>query len=209
MEVTIKAEARSESGKGPARRARAAGKLPGVLYGRSTPPLPLLVDVRELLQALHTEAGANVLINLELDGAANHLTMLREIQRHPVRGGLVHADFVTVARDVKIHADVPIHLVGIAQGVRAGGVIEHHLWELEVEALPGDLPPAIEVDISSLLIGEHLRVAQVAPPRGVEILSPPEGIITSVVEPQVMQLPAEAVAEGAPAEAAPAPEEGE
>ncbi|MGH2704347.1 MAG: 50S ribosomal protein L25 [Actinomycetota bacterium] len=208
MEVTITAQARTETGKGAARRARARGSVPAVLYGPSVAAIPLLVDAREIGQVLHTEAGANVLINLRVDGAG-YLTMLREIQRNPVRGDLIHIDFVNIARDVKVHADVPVHLVGESHGVKAGGVTEHHLWELKINALPGDVPPNIEVDLGPLGIGEHIRVADIVPPPGVEILTHADEIVVSVVEPQILELPEEvpaAEAEEAAAEAAEAEE---
>lgn len=183
--------------------------MPAILYGPAIDSQPLSVDAKAMAQALHTEAGANVLINLEVDGR-RYLTMPREIQRDPLRGTLVHVDLVNVARDVKINADVPIHLVGEAPGVKMGGVIEHHLWELKVAAFPSDVPPAIEIDIAGLGIGDHLRVSDVVVPSGVEVFSPPEEIIVSVVEPQVMQVAPEGeeVAEGVPAAPA-APEAAE
>lgn len=215
MEVTLKVKSRSESGKGPARRARSGGQIPAVLYGRGLDPVPLVVEAREMLKALGTEAGLNVLINLQLD-KSKHFTMLREVQRHPVKGNVLHVDFVKIERDVKIQADVPIHLAGESRGVKQGGVVEHHLWELKVQALPTEVPPAIEVDISALGIGDHLRVSQLAELRGVEVLTPVEEIIVSVVEPQVIQLPEEiaaeeaaaAEAEAAAAEGVPEGEEG-
>lgn len=210
MEVTLKAQARSATGKGPARQARFAGNVPAVVYGKGLEPMPLIVDGKDMLKALGTEAGLNVLINLQLDSKTEHFTMLREVQKHPVRGNLLHVDFVKIDRDVKIQADVPVHLVGESRGVKEGGVVEHHLWELKIEALPADVPPSFEVDISEVGIGEHLRVSEVRAPSGVDILTAGEEIVVSVVEPQVIQLPEEAAAEeAAAAEAAAAAEGGE
>lgn len=206
MEVNLKVKPRTVSGKGPARRARSSGSVPGVLYGKGLDAVPLTVDVRELTKALTTESGMNVLINLQLDSKTKYLTMLREVQRHPIRGTLFHVDFLKIDRDVKIHADVPIHLVGESRGVKEGGVLEHHLWELRVQALPAEVPPTIEVDTTELGVGDHLRVSNISVPSGVEILTSLEEIIVSVVEPQVMRLPEEeaaaAEAEAAAAEAA-------
>jgi large subunit ribosomal protein L25 len=184
MEVTLRAEPRSATGKGSARQARMAGRVPAILYGRGIVPTPLAVDSKQIGHALHTEAGANVLVNLEVEGGRRYLTMVREVQRHPVRGHLLHVDFVNTARDVKTHAEVPLQITGESRGVREGGVIEHHLWELRVEALPTDIPSSLEADISHLGIGDHLRVADVTPPPGVDIVSEPDEIILSVVEPQ-------------------------
>jgi large subunit ribosomal protein L25 len=176
-----------------------AGRVPAILYGRGIVPTPLAVDSKQIGHALHTEAGANVLVNLEVEGGRRYLTMVREVQRHPVRGNLLHVDFVNTARDVKTHAEVPLQITGESRGVREGGVIEHHLWELRVEALPTDIPSSLEADISHLAIGDHLRVADVTPPAGVDIVSEPDEIILSVVEPQA----ARGAAEGEGAELAP------
>lgn len=202
MEVTLKAQPRSATGKGAARKARQAGEVPGVVYGIGIDPIPLSISTREMSSALHTEAGTNVLINLQLDSKTKYFTMLREVQQDPLRGSLIHVDFLKIDRDVKIEADVPIHIVGESHGVREGGVVEHHLWEVRVEALPTDVPPNLEIDITALGIGEHLRVSDLRPPSDVEILSPAEEIVVSVVEPQVIKLPEEEAAEAAAAEAA-------
>jgi large subunit ribosomal protein L25 len=205
MEVTLSARSRSLKGKGPARRARAEGFVPAVLYGRGLDAFPLAVEAKAMQQALHTEAGTNVLVNLQVDGK-RFLAMPREVQRHPIRGTLLHVDFVNIARDVAISADVPVHLVGDAHGVKMGGLIEHHLWEVSIEALPSRIPPAIEVDISDLDIGQHLRVEDLPVPEGVQILTPSEEIVASIVEPQAPVVTEEAEAEAAaPAEPA-APE---
>jgi large subunit ribosomal protein L25 len=191
MEVTLRVQARSSTGKGSARQARMAGHVPAILYGRGMDPTPLAVDSKQMGHALHTEAGANVLVNLEIEGGRRYLTMVREVQRHPVRGNLLHVDFVNTARDVRTHAEVPLQITGESRGVREGGVVEHHLWELRVEALPTDIPSYLEADISHLGIGDHLRVADIAAPAGVEIVSEPEEIILSVVEPQAARGAAE------------------
>jgi len=208
MEVTLSARSRSLKGKGPARRARAEGFVPAVIYGRGLDAVPIAVDAKAMQKALHTEAGGNVLVNLQVDGK-RFLAMPREVQRHPIRGTLLHVDFVNIARDVEITADVPVHLAGDAHGVKMGGLIEHHLWEVRVEALPSRIPPAIEVDISSLDIGQHLRVEDLPVPEGVQILTPAEEIVASVVEPQVAPAAAEEAEAEALAPEAPAPESAE
>lgn len=209
MEVTLSARSRPLKGKGPARRARAEGLVPAVVYGRALDALPIAVEAKAMQHALHTKAGTNVLVNLDVEGK-RFLVVPREIQRHPIRGTLLHVDFVNIARDVEITADVPVHLVGDAHGVKMGGLIEHQLWEIKVEALPSKIPPAIEVDVSDLDIGQHLRVEDLPVPAGVQILTPPEEIVASIVEPQVVQPAVEiGEAEGAEAAEAPPPESGE
>lgn len=190
MEVTLRADARTETGKGFARRARASGRVPAVLYGSSVEPTSLFVDHKQMKQALRTEAGANVLINLLLDGDSKFLTIPREIQTHPIRGDILHVDFVNVARDVQINADVPVHLVGESHGVKEGGQIDQHAYEVHVLALPTDIPAGIDVDITELGIGDSIKVADLNVPEGVEILNDPEEPVVGVIEPTVMEVEA-------------------
>lgn len=187
MEITLEVQPRTDKGKGPARRARAAGKVPAVFYGPSVPPQPVYVDARQMSHALHTEAGANVLLNLKIDGKS-HLAVPREIQRHPIRRSLVHVDFVNVARNVKIHAEVPIHLVGEARGVKEGGQLDHFIHTLSIEALPAEIPDAIEVDVSGLGLGDSLSIGDVKAPQGVDILSDPDELLLSVHSETVLQV---------------------
>jgi large subunit ribosomal protein L25 len=185
VEVELKAEPRSEAGKGPARRLRAQGKVPAVLYGPEVETQRVSVDARQMWHALHTDAGANVLINLAVDGET-YLTLPREIQRDIVRGTLLHVDFLRIRRDVAIQVDVPIHLVGESVGVKEGGVVEHHLWELKVEVLPTDVPESLEADISALAIGDSLHVSDLAVPDNVTVITPLEETLVSVVPPPVL-----------------------
>lgn len=210
MEVKLKAESRTDTGKGPARRARMSGRVPGVLYGPEMEPLRLSVDARELWHALHTDAGTNVLIDLQLDGE-QYLSMPREVQRDILRGTLLHVDLIRIRHDVAIQVDVPVHPVGESAGVKEGGVLEHHLWELHVECLPTNVPESLEVDISELQVGDSLKVEAVEVPEGVTILTPAEETILSVVPPPVMELPEEEAAaeEGEEAVEGEAPAEGE
>lgn len=195
MEVTLQAEVRKELGKGPAHRIRAGGKVPAVLYGSSVDPVPVAVDAKEMTHALHTEAGSNVLINLQVDGS-KYLTIPREIQKHPIRGSLIHIDFLNVARDVEIEATVPVHLTGESYGVKEGGQIDQPMHEIRVQALPTRVPPAIEVDISGLGIGDSIKVADLPPADGVTLLNDPEDLVVAVTQATVMEVePEEAAAE--------------
>jgi large subunit ribosomal protein L25 len=209
VEVELKAEPRSEAGKGPARRLRAQGKVPAVLYGPEVETQRVSVDARQMWHALHTDAGANVLINLAVDGET-YLTLPREIQRDIVRGTLLHVDFLRIRRDVAIQVDVPIHLMGESVGVKEGGVVEHHLWELKVEVLPTDVPESLEADVSALAIGDSLHVSDLTVPDNVTVITPLEETLVSVVPPPVLVVeptPEELeMAEAAAAEAAEAPE---
>ncbi len=164
-EYKLAAENRSDAGKGAARRLRASGRVPAVLYGHGTKPQHLSVDARQLGQALRTDAGVNVLISLEV-GSDQHLALAKEIQRHPVRGDFIHVDFIQVRRGEKVHVQVPVHLVGEAPGVREGGIADQDLYQLNVEAEVTAVPEAVEADVSGLAIGDVLRVADLKAPGG-------------------------------------------
>jgi len=201
-EYKLAAENRSDAGKGAARRLRASGRVPAVLYGHGTKPQHLSVDARQFGQALRTDAGVNVLISLEV-GRDQHLALAKEIQRHPVRGNLLHVDFIQVRRGEKVHVQVPVHLLGEAPGAREGGILDQDLYQLNVEAEVTAVPEAVEADVSGLGIGEVLRVADLKAPDGAVILDDPEASVVSVVAPTVEAEPeAEEAEEGEAAEGA-------
>jgi large subunit ribosomal protein L25 len=201
-EFKLAAENRSEAGKGAARRLRASGRVPAVLYGHGTKPQHLSVDARQFGQALRTDAGVNVLISLEV-GRDQHLALAKEIQRHPVKGNLIHVDFIQVRRGEKVHVQVPVHLVGEAPGAREGGILDQDLYQLNVEAEVTAVPEAVEADVSGLGIGEVLRVADLKAPDGAAILDDSEASVVSVVAPTVEAEPeAEEAEEGEAAEGA-------
>ena len=213
MEQKLVAERRDGTGKSVTRKLRAAGKVPAVVYGHGMTPISVVVDSKELYHVMHTGAGANVLVDLVVDGE-EHLALAREVQRNYVRGEVVHVDFLAIRRDQKVAIDVPVRVVGESPGVKQGGVVEHHLWDLHVECLPGDVPEAIEADISPIELGSSLHVSDLVVPSGVTMLTSPDEVVLSVVTPQIMKLEeavpeeGEAVAEaaegeeGAPAAAA-------
>ena len=201
MEVKLQAQSRSDSGKGFARKLRASGRVPAVLYGHGGDPQHLSLDARELNHALHTDAGANVLVDLQLDGE-EFLSMPREVQRDPLRGSLIHVDFLRISRDERITVDIPVTLVGDAPGVREGGIVDHQLWTLKVECLPGNVPEQIEADVSGLAIGDVFYVRELQLPEDVVSQEDPDAIVVQVAAPQVevVEEPAEAVEGEVPAE---------
>ena len=201
-EYKLAAENRSDAGKGAARRLRASGRVPAVLYGHGTKPQHLSVDARQFGQALRTDAGVNVLISLEV-GRDQHLALAKEIQRHPVKGNLIHVDFIQVRRGEKVHVQVPVHLVGEAPGAREGGILDQDLYQLNVEAEVTAVPEAVDADVSGLGIGDVLRVADLKAPDGAAILDDSEASVVSVVAPTVEAEPeAEEAEEGEAAEGA-------
>jgi large subunit ribosomal protein L25 len=178
-EVRLQAERRIVAGKGGARKTRAAGKVPAIVYGGGMEPIPVQVDRRELVTALHTDAGMNVLLDLAI-GDTTTLALTRELQRDPVRGTLLHADFVKVDRTQEIEVEVPIHLIGEAPGVREGGVLEHQLFTAHVRCLPTAVPEHIEADISPLGPGDALKVADLVAGRDYEILNEPDTVVALI-----------------------------
>jgi large subunit ribosomal protein L25 len=190
VETKLTAEPRTDTGKGVARKLRAAGRVPAVLYGQGTEPIALSVDAHEMGRVLHSGAGSNVLLDLVVDGK-NHLAIPREIQRNYIKNSLIHVDFLAVSRTQTITVDVPVHEVGEAIGVKEGGVVEHHLRDLRIESLPQDVPDHIEVDISDLSIGDMIHVGDIVPPKGVTILTNPEDAVLSVITPAALRTEAD------------------
>lgn len=182
-EVKLDVTKREGTGKGAARRARAAGKVPGVLYGRGMDPVAVEVDRRQFVQALQTDAGMNVLLALKIDGQSI-TTLARELQRDPVRGTLLHADFVKVDLNVEVEAEVPVHLIGgeDAPGVRGGGVLEQPLFTVTVRSLPADLPESIDADVSALDTGDSLRISDLSSGRKFEFVQEPDTVVASIAQ---------------------------
>jgi len=201
-EITLVAEAGREVGTRPARRQRASGHIPAVVYGEGVEPIAVTVVARDLRSALTTEAGLNALLSLEVAGR-RYLTLARELQRHPVRGTLLHVDFQVVDPDREVTADVTITLTGEAVELhRADGILEQMLFVLPVKSRPADIPSHVEVDISELVIGTSVRVADIALPPGVVADIDPEAAVATGQAPRVATLEEEAEGEEAEGEEA-------
>jgi len=188
-QVSLRAEPRDVVGSRPARRLRGTGKVPAILYGRGLDPLILTVDRRDLYAALHTEAGANALINLEVEGTKKpFLTVAREIQRHPVRGEIAHLDFISISLDEKINAEVGIEFLGTPLSVREeGALVETIRNSVNVEALPLDIPAHIQLDISEMALNDTLKVSDLPVIDGVEYVDDPESSVVTVIIPRVAE----------------------
>lgn len=196
-EVTLAARRREDTGKGAARRVRASGKVPGVVYGLGMDPIAVEVDRRDFVNALHGDAGLNTLLSLQIDGTST-LTLAKDLQRDPVRGTVLHIDFVKVDAHHDVEVEVPVTLVGEAPGATAGGVVEQPLHTLHVRCRPADVPDGIDADVSRLQIGESLRVGDLPRPDSYEILNDPELPIVTIAAPiteeQLQQMEADAAA---------------
>jgi large subunit ribosomal protein L25 len=185
-EVTLKAEPGRSPGSRAAGRLRVAGKVPAVVYGHGITPLPVSVEWRELRQALTTDAGSNALINLNV-GADQHLAVVRDMQRHPIRHDVLHIDFQVVSRDETISMDVPVVLHGENDTIEKtdGATIEQQMHTLTINSKPGNIPNEISVDISGLEVGSTIRVSDLVLPTGVETDVDPDETVVSVMIVQV------------------------
>ncbi len=184
-QLTLNAEPRSTSGSRPARRMRRDGKVPAVVYGRDVQATPVSVDARDLYAALRTEAGLNALINLQVDGQ-EILTVAREVQRHPVRGEVIHLDFVNISLTEAIEAEVGIDIEGTPRGVADdGGVMELVRNSVLIEALPTAIPSGITLDVSALQIGDSLKVSDLPEIDGVTYVEDEDATIVTVLAPRL------------------------
>jgi large subunit ribosomal protein L25 len=198
----VEAQARSESsrGKNEARRVRAAGRVPGVLYGAKKATVAVTLDPKQIMRILHSESGHNTIFDVQV-GNEKAKVMIVDWQRDPMHGKLLHIDLKRIAMDEKIRVQVPIHLTGEAEGVKQqGGILDQVLREVEVECLPGDIPSHIDADITHLVFGTVLRVSDLPHAGKLKFLTDETQTvahITSVKE-EVVPTP-EAVAEAAAA----------
>lgn len=210
-QVTMTAEPRP-TGKGPARRARAAGYIPAVLYGRGREAQPLRLPERELVRLLSSPHGKNTLIRLEVPDQKGEppTVMIKDLQLDPVRRRLLHVDLLAVSLREKVHTRVPIRVEGEEVVAKAGGIVQHQLREVEVECLPTAIPDEITAPIAHLGVGDHLNVGDLRPPEGVTILDDPDEVVLAIVAPRAAEVEkpeAEVPAKGE-APAAEAPEAG-
>ena len=203
--VSLAASPREKTGKGAARQARFAKQVPAVIYGHGRPAQPLMVDALSLEQALAGVEPESTLIELTVDGKKTR-TLIREIQRHPIRPDIIHVDFYEIHSGEKITLEVPVHLVGAPDGVRnGGGVLDQVTREVKIEVLPEHIPDRVELDVTALKIGDSLHVrdltianaviltgadltiAVVVPPRAEEVAAPTAEAATEVAEPELIR----------------------
>jgi len=204
MEAVLEATPRAGRGKNEARRLRASGRMPAVVYGGDSPGgQAVAVDSKVLWKILHSGTGENTLIDLRTQGGPAVRVLLREYQIDPVTSALLHADFYRVAMDRKLQVTVPVVVRGEAPGVKQqGGVIEFVHREVEIECLPGDIPERLDVDVSSLMVGQSVRLRDVLTDARWSAVSDLDTMLVHLVMPKVEEEPAapEAAAPAAPAE---------
>ncbi|MFN0150574.1 MAG: 50S ribosomal protein L25 [bacterium] len=186
--VTLALERREAGNSNDAGRIRRAGRVPGVVYGRKSDAIPVSMDDHELRMLLRLAARGNVMLDLKIPGETGEVkAIFREIQTDPVRDAPIHCDFQRISLTEKIHVRVHVHAIGVADGVKTfGGILDHHLREIDIRCLPTDVPDVINVDVTPLGIGDSIRVKDISFP-GVEILLDPEAVVLSVVPPTILK----------------------
>ena len=210
--VKLMVQNRAILGSAEARRLRRSGLIPGVLYGREA-PVSISIPERDLRHALTTRGGLNAVLDVVVDGGKAHSSVLKEFQQHPVKGLITHVDLQEVRLDQPIHATVPLHLHGEAAGVKEGGVLSQVTSEINVEALPMEVPEHVEMDVSEMVMGDTLRLDALTMPEGVSLLDDAETVVATVTQPMREEEPepveGEEGAEGEAAEGAEPAAEGE
>ena len=205
MEATLEAVERTARGKNESRRLRVTGKIPAVVYGVKEAGVPIAVDPKGLTKILQTELGANTLIALKLPGGGNARVLVKEYQYDPVTHKLLHADFYKVAMDKVIRVTVTVVPKGEPKGVKQqGGVLDIVHRQFELECLPADIPEHIEVDVTEMMVGQSVRVRDVATNAKWKAVSDPEMMLMHVIIPKVEEVAATPEAVAAAAAAGPA-----
>jgi large subunit ribosomal protein L25 len=194
--ATLNAKARTDKGKGVARKLRAAGEVPGVIYGHGREPQPLTVNAREFNRLAERVRITSTVIELSLEGKVAK-TLVRELQRHPLSREALHIDFQELVAGEKITVSVPLRFVGTAEGVKTGGgILEETMHQVEVRVDPSNIPDHIDVDVTALTIGHSLHISDLQLPPGVEVTDDPEQTIAVVSAPKAEEEVAPAAAEG-------------
>lgn len=190
--VKLSARQREAAGKGAARKARAAGRVPAVIYGHGEQTRPVSVDAHELEMLFSRVHYENTVLELEIEGdRAPVKVLVREVQSHAFKRTVLHVDFYQIHADEQVTVEVPIRLHGSAPGVKAAGILMHNITELEVRCLPDQIPDYIEVDISSLQIGDSVHVGDLKLPEGVVPELEADRVVCSVAPPIVVAVEAE------------------
>jgi large subunit ribosomal protein L25 len=200
--ASLSAETRTETGKGVARKLRAAGRVPGVVYGHGREPQSLSLNARELEKLLGSIAAGSTVVELSLGNATTN-TLIREVQRHPFKKQILHVDFMELVAGEKVIVDVPLVFVGTPEGVRTGGgLLEQILHSIEINVDPSSIPNHVDVDVSQLAMGHSVHVRDLKLPEGVEVLTDEDATVCAVIAPRAAVEEA-AAAEGEAAAAEP------
>ncbi len=189
---------RDKTGKSVAKKIRREGAIPAVLYGRETKSVPLTVNPLDLKKALSTDAGENTLLEIHIKGDGEEITkiaLLRDVQYDYLKSRPIHFDFQEVMMKELITVKIPIRIVGKAQGIQEGGILEEIMREIEVECLPASIPNVIDVDVTQLGIGDSLHISDLVLPESITVLQEPEQTIVTILSPVMEEVKPVAPAE--------------
>ena len=184
--TTLKAAPRLRSGSGKLKQMRREGWLPSVVYGCGVVNENLKVDAKTFAELLAKSSSDNILINLDIEGEGNRSVFLKTIQHDPLTGHALHVDFLAVNDKTEITANIPVHLLGEAKGVKAGGVLEQYAHTLEIVCLPNDLPDSIEKDVTYLEEGESLHIGELDLPKGVKATHAADVVVAHIGKPAAL-----------------------
>lgn len=175
---------RNKTGTKENKKLRRKNLIPAILYGKEISPVPVCVNLKDFENILES-AGKNALINLSVKKDSlekeNYTVIIKEIQEHPLEDTIIHIDFQAISLKERMKVKVPLEFVGEPKGVKEGGMLEHLLWEIEIECLPAEIPANIQIDISNIGINQHLYAKDISLPENIKLLTDPEEIIVQVI----------------------------
>jgi large subunit ribosomal protein L25 len=198
-EVSLAAASRRETGKGSARSLRRDGKVPAVIYGHGREPQALSIEIKAVDRLLGIIGGETMLVDVAIDGALPVKAIVREVQRNPVRrADVIHLDLYAVVADELITVEVPVHVIGTAEGVRnQGGVLDLHVHRVTVRCLPADIPEHLEIDVTNLTVGQAIHIRELSVPKG-ELMNDPDVSVVGVLAARIEAVATPVVTDGEP-----------
>ena len=192
VQSSLRVKPRKRIGKSGAREVRKEGNIPAIFYGQGEDPMPLVVQPDELKQALSNNAGMNTVLELEIDGSepsAKKFSMLGEVQKDPLKNKVIHIDFLAIDMEKNVKVKVPVNTQGRSEGERKGGKLEKLMRTIDLECLPGNIPDSIEIDVSSLNMGDFVDIASLTLGEGVKILRDgSEKVVHVIVERSIEEI---------------------
>jgi large subunit ribosomal protein L25 len=193
VEVKLKAVSRIPGTRGELNVDRTNGKIPATFYGKMVDPVSMFVELPDFLSVIHGDAGTNVILELEIKDApqvkGKQTVIIKDMQRDPIKGDILHIDFMKISMAEEIQATIPVVISGESTGVKLGGVLQHTIREVNIKCLPGNMPDQFELDVTELDIGDNIHVSDLPQMEGVEVLDDQEEILVSVVPPTKVEEP--------------------
>lgn len=197
--IFLKSQVREETGKSSGSKLRKSGKTPGILYGHKKDPISLVMDEHNIREIIHNAQTENIIINLEIEGMdiTDMVTIVKDVQHHPVTGDVLHVDFLRVAMDEKIDVNVPVRILGVAKGVaEEGGILYHSIRQIMINSAPAEIPESIDIDVSELAIGSTIHISDIVENyKEINFVSDLDVTLVHIAAPKEVELPEEEVAE--------------